>query len=350
MHQSVYRELVGALGLSVNAEETLEKALQTAIIREYVVSMLGGDIIGLYPKADVDWRTRIEAQKNTSVDEWGITYRLTPDGWYYEMIDHPLKDADRKSLVKFPWPDPKDARRFEGIENKARYYHENTSYSLTVGCAFGGGVLQDGAWLVGFERWLSALASETSFAEDVMERILDFHIGYWDAALQRVGKYIHVAVIGDDLGTQESLFISPRMYRSLIKPRHRKLVEAIKRRADVKVLLHSDGAILDVIPDIIECGIDILNPVQVSAQGLQDTNRLKKEFGRDIVFWGGGCDTQRILPFGTPADVKREVVARIADLKPEGGFVFAPVHNIQPLVPIENILELYRAALETAPY
>jgi uroporphyrinogen decarboxylase len=349
MHQSIYERLMQAVGLGNSEEGTLETALQTAIISEDLVKLLNGDIVGLYSR-EKDWKVLSNVQEQLYIDEWGIMYRLPSSGWYYEMIDHPLANANLASLNDYSWPNPKDSRRFSDIEKKARHYFENTSFAITAGCTFGGGVLQDGAWLVGFERWLSSFAENIVFVEEVMDRILEFHIGYWDAMLERIGKYIQVAVIGDDLGTQESLFISPRMYRSLIKPRHRKLVDTIKRKADVKVLLHSDGAIHDIIPDIIECGIDILNPVQVSAKGMEDTKKLKKEFGRDIVFWGGGCDTQKVLPFGTPKGVKQEVVRRMEDLKSDGGYIFAPVHNIQPLVPIANVLAMYEAAFEAALY
>jgi uroporphyrinogen decarboxylase len=183
-----------------------------------------------------------------------------------------------------------------------------------------------------------------------MDKLLEFHIGYWDAILTRVGKYVQVIVLGDDLGTQDNLFVSPEIFREFIKPRYIKLINSIKSKADVKVLLHSDGAIRELIPDLIEVGIDILNPIQVTARGMGDTKSLKEEFGEEIVFWGGGCDTQKILPFGKPEDVRREVKRRVSDLKPGGGFVFAPVHNIQPEVPIENVLTLYETALQHGYY
>ncbi len=183
-----------------------------------------------------------------------------------------------------------------------------------------------------------------------MDRLLDFHVEYWGAVLSRIGRYVQIAVIGDDLGTQNGLFISPAMYRKYVKKRHRKLVDAIKSKADVKVLLHSDGAIREIIPDIIDCGVDILNPIQVSATGMEDTASLKEEFGDRLTFWGGGCDSQTILPFGCPDDVRKEVMSRINDLKPGGGFVFAPVHNIQPFVPVENVLTLYKTAAMFGKY
>ena len=137
--------------------------------------------------------------------------------------------------------------------------------------------------------------------------------------------------------------IRPDLYRKMIKPKQRRLVEAIKQKTDAKIFYHSCGATYDLIPDLIELGFDILNPVQVSARGM-DTRKLKKEFGKEITFWGGGVDTQHILPFGSKQEVADEVKRRIDDLAPGGGFVFAAVHNIQAYVPAENIVTAFDTA------
>lgn len=350
MHHTVYDGLKKELGIIDKSSEILDLSLQTAVISEEMLKALHGDVIGIFPKPPKSWKMVIDTEDDSYVDEWGIRHRMPHNGWYFEMVDHPLKNATFKNLDTYNWPDPYDESRFEGVEERAKYFFKNTDFAITVGCTFGGGILQDGAWLVGFEKWFYSLANDPYFAEKVMDKILEFHIGYWNAMLSRIGEYIQIVVIGDDLGTQDSLFISPDMYRKFIKPRHKKLVDAIKNKANVKVLLHSDGAIRGIIPDIIECGIDILNPIQVSARGMGDTRALKEEFGDKLVFWGGGCDTQRVLPFGSSGDVRREVIKRIKDLKPNGGFVFAPVHNIQPGVPVENVFTLYKTALEFASY
>lgn len=350
MHRAVYDELRKRLEVRDESKQILELALQTAIISEGMLKVLHGDVVGIYSRPPKGLKIVTDAEGSSYVDEWGIKYKMPREGWYFEMIDHPLKDASLESLDHYVWPDPCDETRFEGIEERAKYFFKDTDFAITVGCTFGGGILQDGAWLVGFEKWFCSLVSNPPFVEKIMDKVLEFHIGYWHAMLSRVGKYVHVVVLGDDLGTQNSLFISPAMYRRFIKPRHKKLIDAIKSKADVKVLLHSDGAIREIIPDIIDSGVDILNPIQVSARGMSDTKALKEEFGNELVFWGGGCDTQGVLPFGNPEDVRAEVIRRMSDLKPNGGFVFAPVHNIQPGVPIENIVALYQTALEFAPY
>lgn len=350
MHKNIYNELIKRFGLRVNKNEILELALQSIVIDEKVLEKLHGDVVGIYSKPPKSWRLKINLEDKSYIDEWGVKYKATRGGLYFDIVDHALKEVTSESLDKFNWPDPYDEGRFEGVEEKAKHFYENTDYAISVGCTFGGGILQDGAWLVGFEKWFSLLISDPSLAEKVMDRILEFHIGYWDAMLSRVGEFVQIVVLGDDLGTQDNLFISPALFRQLIKPRYKKLIGFIKSKADVKVLLHSDGAIKDIIPDLVDVGVDILNPIQVSAKGMDDTKLLKEEFGEKIVFWGGGCDTQKILPFGKPEDVKNEVEKRVSDLKPGGGFVFAPVHNIQPEVPIENVLTLYKTALSCGQY
>jgi uroporphyrinogen decarboxylase len=320
------------------------------VVSEQMMRKLSADVVGVYSKPPNSWHFRLEPKSKTYIDEWGIVYKLTEDGLYFDILEPALKNVNAEILNRYSWPDPYDPSRYEGMVEKARYYFEKTDYAVSVGGTFGGGLLQDGAWLVGFANWFSLLLLEPDLAERIMDKILDFHIGYWEAVLKRIGRYVQIVVIADDLGTQDSLFISRELMERYLKPKYKRLIGAIKNCADVKVLIHSDGAIEEVIPDLIEAGVDILNPVQVSARGMGDTHLLKEKYGDHIVFWGGGCDTQRILSFGSPEQVEQEVRNRMLDLKPGGGFVFAPVHNIQPEVPIENVLQLYRAALEYGKY
>jgi uroporphyrinogen decarboxylase len=176
-----------------------------------------------------------------------------------------------------------------------------------------------------------------------MGTITDIYIESCSRYLDHVGPYIQVFTYWDDLAGQDGWMINPSLYRKLIKPKQKRLVESIKKKTNAKLFYHSCGATRELIPDLIEIGFDILNPVQISARGM-DTRQLKADFGKEIVFWGGGVDTQRVLPFGTPAEVIDEVRRHIDDLAPGGGFVFAAVHNIQASVPPENIV----AAFDTA--
>jgi uroporphyrinogen decarboxylase len=194
-----------------------------------------------------------------------------------------------------------------------------------------------------------ALVAEPKFADRLMEQITDVYIESCNGYLDHVGKYIQVFTFWDDFAGQNGWLIRPELYRQRIKPKQRRLIDAIKQKTDAKVFYHSCGATRELIPDLIDLGFDILNPVQVSAKGM-DTKQLKAEYGRDIVFWGGGVDTQHVLPFGKPQEVADEVKRRIDDLAPGGGFVFAAVHNIQALVPPENIVAAFDTALEYGQY
>jgi uroporphyrinogen decarboxylase len=202
---------------------------------------------------------------------------------------------------------------------------------------------------MGMENFLMALVAEPKFADRLMERITDLYIESCNNYLDRVGRYIQVFTYWDDVNTQNGWMVRPELYRKMVKPKQKRLVAAIKKKTDAKIFFHGCGAVHDLIPDLIEVGFDILNPVQVSARGM-DTKKLKQEYGKDMAFWGGGVDTQRVLPFGTPQQVADEVRRRIDDLAPEGGFVFAAVHNIQAFVPPQNIIAAFDTALEYGKY
>jgi uroporphyrinogen decarboxylase len=236
--------------------------------------------------------------------------------------------------------------QLEGLRRKAeRLYHE-TEY-LLIGNLYVG--MYEFAWtLRGFEQFHLDLALNPKMAECLLAGLVAVQCRRLGQYLDAVGDYVPVIPISDDLGQQEGPLISPETYRKFIKPYQRQICEFIKERHRY-LLLHCCGAVSEFIPDFIEMGVDALNPIQVSAKGM-DTRKLKQEFGRDITLWGGGCDTQRVLPFGTPALVRDEVKKRLEDLASGGGFVFCQVHNIQANVPPENILAMYQAVREYGEY
>jgi len=163
-----------------------------------------------------------------------------------------------------------------------------------------------------------------------------------------VGDSAQVAfVTGTDFGTQNRAFISRKAYRELYQPFHKIITDYIHKHSRWKTFIHSCGSVIDLIPDFIDSGFDVLNPVQCSAAGMSPKT-LKREFGKDLVFWGGGVDTQKTLPFGTPDEVYREVRERIEIFGDGGGFVFDAIHNIQAGVPVENVLAMFRAIRESA--
>jgi uroporphyrinogen decarboxylase len=287
----------------------------------------------------------LEDEKSTwFTDEWGITwYKPKDGGLYYDMADHPLSTATLADLKKYPWPDPADPARQVGLQTTLTRLHDEGEYAVILSGITGGGPMEVSAWLAGFDNFFAALLMDPDFADGLLDKVLEAKLGFWQAVLPKVGSCVDIISESEDLGIQDRLMVSPNAFRQHIKPRLKQLCAGIKTAAPhVKILLHSDGAIAGILADLIEVGVDILNPVQVSARGMQDTAFLKREFGKDLVFWGG-VDTQFKLAFGTPEQVKDEVRRRIDDLAPGGGYVLASVHNIQAGVPPANILAMLDA-------
>jgi uroporphyrinogen decarboxylase len=211
------------------------------------------------------------------------------------------------------------------------------------------GIMEMAAWMRGFTNFFSDFALNEKLLTALMTKVMELKMAYWEKALAEVGDNVDVIGEADDFAGQLRLLISPSMYRRIAKPLHKKLFDFIHARTKAKIFFHSCGAIRPVIPDLVEIGVDILNPIQVSAAGM-DTAELKREFGKDIVFWGGGVDTQRVLGDGTSQEVRADVRRRIEDLAPGGGFVFATVHNIQGNVPPENIMAMWEILQQYGHY
>lgn len=271
-------------------------------------------------------------------DAWGVVRRFT--GLYYDMVVHPLASlTDWEEVFFYPVPDlPREFFKELRPELEA---HKQKGKAVIVNCI--GSVFEFSWYLRGFPQFMLDLATVPSMACAIMDILLEFQIRQFDELLKNVGDLVDVVLVGDDLATQKGPLVSPETYRKYIKPRQKTLYAFIKERTEAPLFYHSCGAIEPLLPDLIEIGVDIINPVQVSAQGM-DTKRLKKIYGSELTFWGG-IDTQRVLPFGTPEEVREEVRRRIDDLAPGGGYVLCAVHNIQADVPPENIVALYEEAL-----
>jgi uroporphyrinogen decarboxylase len=284
------------------------------------------------------------------IDRWGSKLHMPKEGGlYFDWVEFPFTETNQEALDRYQWPQP-DPKEFNlELRKQAEYLYHNTDYALTGSAVIGGGVFEQPARTIGLENFLMAMVSEPKFADGLMERITDIYIESCNNYLDELGQYIQVFTFWDDVCTQNGWMIHPDLYRKMVKPKQRRLVEAIKKKTNAKIFYHSCGATYDLIPDLIELGFDILNPVQISAKGM-DTRRLKQDFGKDITFWGGGVDTQGVLPFGKPEEVADEVKRRIDDLAPGGGFVFAAVHNIQAFVPPENITAAFDTALQYGLY
>ena len=277
------------------------------------------------------------------IDEWGVTW-VRPESGHYIPARGPFQDIadpDAAMLNGRRWPDAGDPGRYRGLRERARELHEGTGYAVILNLAVGPVHLCQ--YLRGYGEWLMDLLERPAFAEALLEVAASFHIEVATRALNEAAPFVDAVCFGDDIGTQQRPLMRPDLYRRIIKPRHRRMVDAVKRFGK-PVIYHSCGAIHPLIPDLLDFGIDALNPVQVSAAGM-DTARLKREFGARLTFWGG-VDTQAVLSRGTPDDVRREVKRRIDDLAGDGGYVLCAVHNIQGEVPPSNVVAMFDAALE----
>jgi uroporphyrinogen decarboxylase len=352
IHKSAYIELNYHLGMEMEEMRMADFVQQLPYLDEALLERFGVDfrMIQLPAATAPDVNVFEDGDYYAFIDRWGSKLHMPKDGGlYFDWVDFPIKTASFEALDAYSWPQPDPPAYIARLREQAKYLYENTDYALVGSAIIGGGIFEQPARTMGLENFLIALVREPKFADRMMEQITEIYIESCNNYLEQVGPYLQVFTYWDDLSGQDGWLIAPELYRKMIKPKQRRLVEAIKSKTEAKIYYHSCGAVFDLIPDLIELGFDILNPVQVSARGM-DSKQLKQAFGKEIVFWGGGVDTQRVLPFGKPDEVVEEVKRRIDDLAPGGGFVFAAVHNIQALVPPENIVTAFETALEYGRY
>lgn len=349
-----YHKLRQYLGLPEKEIGVMDVFQQMAVVDDDVRQKLGVDVRNVAPRSSATHQIVVNETDmpgyNFFHDEWGIGWRMPKEGgFYYDMFDHPLsRSTSIEDIRNFPWPDPTDPARFEGLAERAKYVAEEQGELVILG-GLAAGFIELTAWTRGFARFYPDLVTNLDWLTYLMDKIIDLKMAYWEIALPMVGEYADVVQEADDLAGQFDLLISPKIYREVVKPRHKKIMDFIKARTDAKIFFHSCGAIRQIIPDMIEIGIDIINPVQVSATGME-SSALKKDFGDDITFWGGLVDTQGVFTDGTEQQVRDEVRRRIDDLGPGGGFIAATVHNVQANVPPQNVMAMWETLQEYGDY
>ncbi|HUX02768.1 MAG TPA: uroporphyrinogen decarboxylase family protein [Phycisphaerae bacterium] len=346
-----YRALRDHLGLPERPVETMELVQQIARVDPDVAEALGLDVLPMFANPPSQ-PTVIEEDRDGTLsfkDDFGATLIKPKGSFYFDWKVFPLPEPSLEALAAMPWPDPADPARYRGLRSRVKKQRESTDKALFGMAPCGHDLFNQIFRVRGMENGLMDLLAEPEFAEAFLDRLTDTICAAQTCFLKEVGDLIDVHFAADDLAGQSGPLVSPELWRRMIKPRQGRIIRTIKAHTQAKVFYHSCGAVAEFIPDLIEIGVDILNPVQVTAQGMDAAN-LKERFGKHLSFWGGGCDTQRILPFGTPAEVRGEVRRRVRELAPGGGFVFNPVHNIQPLTPPENIVQMFRTAREAGVY
>ena len=281
-------------------------------------------------------------------DEFGVVWSMPDDQMLYmDISHHPLADATIADVADYPFPQGDDPSRFVGLRGRAQMLRGETPYAVVSRIS---GVVYETCWyLRGLERWFMDLLTEPELCEAVLDRVLKFWMDWFRVFLDEAGDLVDVIMIGDDLAGQNGPLFRPEIYRAIIKPRQKQLVQYIRSRTEAKIWYHTCGSCTAYIPDLIDNGVDILNPVQVSAKDM-DPSMLKTRFGDQMVFWGGAIDSQQVLPSASPETIREHVRRNLAAFKPHGGYVFNNVHNIQAGVPPENIVALYDAAYEYGFY
>ena len=323
---------------------------QTAYIDEEILQRYHIDTRHIRPPSRVNDNLRkkgIEPKgpDNTFLDEWGVTRQVVGD--YANIIKHPLQHVvSIEELDQFDWPvSPEADYPVEGLREQAKALADKGEYAL-IGCMGNACNVFEASWYMrGLSEFFIDLAANQDLAHEIMRRVVDIRKRNMKYFLEAVGDYIDIFQMADDLASQSSLLLSVDMYKEMIKPYHMELIRYAQEFTKAKIFYHSCGAVEPLIDELVDNGVSILNPVQVSAEGM-DSKLLKKRYGNKITFWGG-IDTLEVLCHGSTEDVRREVQHRIADLAVSGGYVLGPVHNIQSDVDPENVEMMYKTALET---
>ena len=283
------------------------------------------------------------------IDEWGIRNQIVSG--YASRVGHPLAGASIDDLARYPWPDPRRPGAPDiahGLSDRARYLYEEVDCAVVTRAAMSASFLEYGAWLCGYEEFLIRLMTDRPFIELLIDKILQVQLALYDLLLEGTAQYVHIVETAEDYGTQASLLISPKTYREMIMPARKKLNDFIKSKApQVKILHHTCGAVSALIPDLIDSGIDILNPIQPMAAGM-GSKSLKEKWG-DQLFFDGGIDTQYALTGGMP-ELETEVATRILALAPGGGYSLGPSNHLQEDVPPANAVALFELARELGHY
>ena len=371
-----YKKLKEHLGITSGDIYVYDFVQQLAIIEPEVLDRFGVDTVELgrgFALAQGDWRDwvlpdgtpcKIPAfiHPRKVGDDWQVHHRdgtlmaIQKQGClYFEQTCFPLAETADSSFDDLATPMEKVMWSSLGTPPAPIAYDQEGLMKLAAGARalrastdraiiglFGGNLFEIGQFLFRNDNFFLLLAGEPARAHRFLDQTVEMHLANLARFLSAVGPYIDIIVFGDDLGMQTGPQISPRMYREFFQPRHRVLWGTAKKLANVKVMLHSCGGLYPLLPALIEAGLDMTNPVQTTCQDMEP-ERLKREFGRDICFWGGGCNTRDVLANGSVSEVAEDVRRRVAVLAPGGGFVFQQIHNVMADVPPENVVAMMDA-------
>lgn len=344
LHDDLYFALMKHFDLK-QAGDIIRPGTSTQYEDYALADLLGSDFRHINIGRAESYNSYVDEQGNT-IDEWGIGRKIV--GLYPFITLHPLQEADVGNLKRFKPPIPCDPGRIKGLGEKAKTYFEQGNKAITATTASSGQFFDIGQFLCGTEYFLSSLYLDPLFAETLIEMITDYLIELNLFFLEPIAQYIEWIEFTSDFGMQNGPLISPGLFRKYFLCPFKRLFSTVKKaHPHLKIFLHSCGAVYDLIPMFIEAGVEILNPLQPLANGM-NTRRIKQEFGNDLVFHGA-IDIQQAM-YGSVEDIRREVHTRIHDLGEGGGYILSPANHLQPDIPIENIVALYAYAIESGVY
>ncbi len=353
IHRIAYQKLLDYLGLREQIE-VMDIVQQLAKPSEAVLARLHVDTRYVWAKPASSFKGQIVKRKDNGrvwydfTDEFGVTWSMPGESpFYYDISFSPLAGLSLEQIKEYPFPKGDDLTRFDGLRECILTLKRETPYAVVSGIS--GGVYETCWYMRGLENLYTDMLQQPEVFEAIIERVLQFWLDWFKVFLDEAGDIVDVIMLGDDLAGQRGPLFSLQIYRQIVKPRQKRLVQYIKARTRAKILYHTCGSVAQFIPELLDNGIDILNPVQLSARDM-DAAWLKARFGQQLVFWGGSIDSEHILPNGKPDQVRENVRRHIELFKPCGGYVFAPVHNIQADVPPENVLAMFDAAIEYGRY
>jgi uroporphyrinogen decarboxylase len=328
--------------------QLMERNMQVCLIDEAILQRLSVDTRFVsYNPPEHPSQQAIELGPGHYRDAWGIEWRKPETSFYYDLYRAPLAgEITKADVLRHPWPPPDDPGYTRGLRARVEAMRAATNCALVLNLSLW--VLQCSQNVRGYQDWFIDLAVQPDLLECMADCLTESMLGPLVQVTEAVGDLVDVISVSDDIGHQDRLCMKPETYRRVFKPRHARMMEAIRSRSAAPVMWHTCGSVVDVIDDLREIGVAALNPVQTTAAGM-DPRRLKAEFGDRTAFWGG-IDTMRVLNRGSTADVRREVRDKLDALAPGGGYLLNPTHNVQPDVPVENLLAMIEAGLEYGRY
>ena len=351
-----YRRLRQYLGLPEKEIIIVDMLQQLALVDDDVMERLGVDVRNVSPRSTasfkIDLKETPDGRYRYFYDEYQVGWRMPIEGgMYYDMFEHPLSgEISAETVEAYVLPDPLDPARFAGLREASLKILEQEKRALVIG-NISAGIFELYLWTRGFKDGYADWAANPELSKKILRKYMNLQMAYWERMFDVMqGIPIDVVQMADDLAGQNGLLISPGSYRKLLKPFHKEMFDFIHSKTDAKIFFHSCGSIRALVPDLIDVGVDILNPVQVNAAKM-DSAELKRDFGKDICFWGGGVDTQMAFDENhTPDEVRADVRKRLQDFMPGGGFIFNTIHNIQGNVPPENIMAMWDTLQEFGRY